>query len=215
MKIKIIIVDDHTLVANTIADLIESFDTYTVTHQLRNGKELFEKLAVKGNMPDIILLDINMPIMDGYQTMEQLQTQYPELLVLALSMNDDEESIIKMMKLGACGFISKIIREEELIAALDSVVRKGYYYTDQVAHLLATNFKQKKSIPSINFTEREIELLGYIATELTYKEIAEKMFCSPKTIDGYREDLFNKLQVKSRVGLVVFAMKQGYYKGDA
>jgi DNA-binding NarL/FixJ family response regulator len=212
MKTKIIIVDDHTLVASTIADLIDSFDSYTVTHQLRNGKELFEKLAVTGNVPDIILLDINMPIMDGYQTMEKLQAQYPDLLVLALSMNDDEASIIKMMKLGASGYISKIIREEELITALDSVARKGYYYTDQVAHLLASNFKQKKNIPPVHFTERELELLSYIATELTYKEIAEKMFCSPKTIDGYREDLFLKLQVKSRVGLVVYAIKNGYYK---
>ncbi|MBK7691274.1 MAG: response regulator transcription factor [Bacteroidetes bacterium] len=212
MKTKIIIVDDHTLVASTIADLIDSFDSYTVTHQLRNGKELFEKLAVTGNVPDIILLDINMPIMDGYQTMEKLQAQYPDLLVLALSMNDDEASIIKMMKLGASGYISKIIKEEELITALDSVARKGYYYTDQVAHLLASNFKQKKNIPTVHFTERELELLSYIATELTYKEIAEKMFCSPKTIDGYREDLFLKLQVKSRVGLVVYAIKNGYYK---
>lgn len=212
MKTKIIIVDDHTLVASTIADLIDSFDSYTVTHQLRNGKELFEKLAVTGNVPDIILLDINMPIMDGYQTMEKLQAQYPDLLVLALSMNDDEASIIKMMKLGASGYISKIIKEEELITALDSVARKGYYYTDQVAHLLASNFKQKKNIPTVHFTERELELLSYIATELTYKEIAEKMFCSPKTIDGYREDLFLKLQVKSRVGLVVYAIKNGHYK---
>nr|MBP6313982.1 response regulator transcription factor [Chitinophagaceae bacterium] len=212
MKTKIIIVDDHTLVASTIADLIDSFESYTVTHQLRNGKELFEKLAVTGNVPDIILLDINMPIMDGYQTMEKLQAQYPDLLVLALSMNDDEASIIKMMKLGASGYISKIIKEEELITALDSVARKGYYYTDQVAHLLASNFKQKKNIPTVHFTERELELLSYIATELTYKEIAEKMFCSPKTIDGYREDLFLKLQVKSRVGLVVYAIKNGYYK---
>jgi DNA-binding NarL/FixJ family response regulator len=210
MKTNIIIVDDHTLVANTIADLIESFETYTVTHQLRNGKELFEKLAYKSTLPDVILLDIHMPIMDGYQTMEQLQREYPDLKVLALSMNDDEESITKMMRLGACGFISKIITEDELIMALDQVVQKGYYYTDQVARLLAHNFNKKSSKPELIFTGREAELLSYIATELTYKEIAEKMFCSPKTIDGYREDLFNKLQVKSRVGLVVYAIKNGY-----
>jgi DNA-binding NarL/FixJ family response regulator len=90
------------------------------------------------------------------------------------------------------------------------VVQKGYYYTDQVARLLAHNFNKKSSKPELIFTGREAELLSYIATELTYKEIAEKMFCSPKTIDGYREDLFNKLQVKSRVGLVVYAIKNGY-----
>lgn len=212
MKTRIIIVDDHTLVSNTIADLIESFNVYTVTHQLRNGKELFEKLAQPSNLPDIVLLDINMPVMDGFQTMERLQKEFPDLHVLALSMNDDDQSIIKMMRLGACGYISKIVKEEELMEALDSVAKKGYYYTDQVSHILATNFQQKKDTREITFTEREKEMLRYIATELTYKEIAEKMFCSPKTIDGYREDLFIKLQVKSRIGLVVYAIKHGYYK---
>ncbi len=212
MKTRIIIVDDHTLVSNTIADLIESFNVYTVTHQLRNGKELFEKLAQPSNVPDIVLLDINMPVMDGFQTMERLQKEFPDLHVLALSMNDDDQSIIKMMRLGACGYISKIVKEEELMEALDSVAKKGYYYTDQVSHILATNFQQKKDSQEITFTEREKEMLRYIATELTYKEIAEKMFCSPKTIDGYREDLFIKLQVKSRIGLVVYAIKHGYYK---
>jgi len=209
MKTTIILVDDHTLVRNAIADLIEGNSDYTVTHQVGNGKELFEKLENARNIPHMILLDVNMPIMNGFATMEKLQADFPKIHVLALSMNDDDETIIRMMKLGACGYISKIIKEEELILALDTVVKKGYYYTNEVTNLIVGNFKQKKD--EIHFTEREKELLQYICTEMTYKEIADKMFLSPKTIDGYRDDLFQKLSIKSRVGLAMYAMKHGYY----
>jgi DNA-binding NarL/FixJ family response regulator len=212
MKTRIIIVDDHTLVSNAIADLIEGFETYEVIHQVGNGKELLEKLQNEKNIPDIILLDVNMPVMNGFETIEKLQQDFPNIHVLALSMNDDEETIIKMMKFGACGYISKLVKEEELMLALETVVKQGYYYTNEVTNLIVGNFKQKNTKPEIQFTDREKELLEYISTELTYKEIAERMFLSPKTIDGYRDDLFQKLNIKSRVGLAVYAMKNGFYK---
>lgn len=211
MQTKIILVDDHTLVRNAIADLIEGNPAYSVTHQVGNGKELFELLENPNSHPDIILLDVNMPVMDGFTTMEKLSAEFPSIHILALSMNDDDETIIRMMKLGACGYISKLIKEEELILAIDTVVKKGYYYTNEVTNLIVGNFKQKNNKDEIQFTEREKELLQYICTEMTYKEIAEKMFLSPKTIDGYRDDLFQKLNIKSRVGLAVYAMKNGYY----
>jgi hypothetical protein len=211
MQTRIILVDDHTLVRNAIADLIEGNPAYTVTHQAANGKELFDLLDNPNSLPDIILLDVNMPVMDGFATMEKLAADFPAIHVLALSMNDDDETIIRMMKLGACGYISKLIKEEELILAIDTVVKKGYYYTNEVTNLIVGNFKQKNNKDQVQFTEREKELLQYICTEMTYKEIAEKMFLSPKTIDGYRDDLFQKLNIKSRVGLAVYAMKNGYY----
>lgn len=213
MQTKIILVDDHTLVRNAIADLIEGNPEYIVTHQLGNGKELFEKLQIPNNKPDLILLDVNMPVMNGFETMEKLQTEFPDIHVLALSMNDDDETIIRMMKFGACGYISKLIKEEELILAIDTVVKKGYYYTNEVTNLIVGNFKQKNTKDEVQFTDREKELLKYICSEMTYKEIADKMFLSPKTIDGYRDDLFQKLNIKSRVGLAVYAMKNGYYQG--
>lgn len=211
MNTKIILVDDHTLVRNAIADLIEGNPEYTVMHQVGNGKELFEVLSNPNSIPDLILLDVNMPVMDGFATMEQLNREFPQVHVLALSMNDDDETIIRMMKLGACGYISKLIKEEELILAIDTVVKKGYYYTNEVTNLIVGNLKNKPK-ETIQFTEREKELLKYICTEMTYKEIADKMFLSPKTIDGYRDDLFQKLNIKSRVGLAVYAMKNGYYQ---
>ena len=211
MKTKIIVVDDHTLVRNAISDLIEGNDEYSVMHQAGNGKELFEILKNPNSLPDLILLDVSMPVMDGFATMEKLQKEFPGLPVLVLSMNDDDEIIIQMMKLGACGYISKLIKEEELLLAIDTVVKKGYYYTNEVTQLIVGNL-QSKPKEEIQLTDREKELMQYIATELTYKEIADRMFLSPKTIDGYRDDLFQKLGVKSRVGLAVYAIKNGFYK---
>jgi DNA-binding NarL/FixJ family response regulator len=207
MKTNIIIVDDHTLVSNAIADLINGFKHFEVTNQYRNGQELIDKLAGLKKQPNIILLDINMPIMNGFETMDYLKINHPAINVLALSMNDDETSIIKMMKAGAKGYISKIVKEEELMNALEHVVAKGFYYTEQVTNLVFSNFQKKEVANVLVLTERERELLNYISTDLTYKEIAEKMFVSPKTIDGYREDLFQKFDVKSRIGLVMFAIK--------
>jgi DNA-binding NarL/FixJ family response regulator len=209
-KTKIIIVDDHTLVSKAIADLIEEAnENFVVTNRVTNGKALFELLSSEKNIPKLILLDVNMPIMNGFETIEKLQQEFPQIPVLALSMNDDDATIITMMKLGACGYISKIVKEEELMNALEQVMAKGFYYTDEVSRLLMGNLKQKNDNPDYKFTVREKELLSLICSELTYKEIADKMHLSPKTIDGYREDLFQKLEVKSRVGLAMFAMKKG------
>ncbi|MBP6455400.1 MAG: response regulator transcription factor [Chitinophagaceae bacterium] len=211
-KTKIIIVDDHTLVSNALADLINGIEEFDVAYQLKNGKELMDKLNIMNELPHIILLDINMPVMNGFETMEILSREYPGIKVLALSMNDDEISIIKMMRSGACGFISKIMTEDELIIALKSVKTKGFYYSDKVTNLIVNNFKTKENNSPILFTDREMELMQYICTDLTYKEIAEKMNVSPKTVDGYRDNLFNKLDIKSRIGLAIYIIKNEIVK---
>lgn len=209
---RIVIVDDHTLVANTISDLINGLDGFAVVKQCKHGAELLDYLDSTSQPPDLILLDINMPVMNGFETITQLTKKYAGISVLALSMNDDDEHIINMMKAGACGFLSKQIRREELVQALTMVKEKGFYYTDAVLRLVMNNFQTKSKPDEIKLTDREIELLTYIGSEMTYKEIAEKMFVSPKTVDGYREDLFIKLDIKSRVGLAVYAIRNGYYK---
>lgn len=213
MKPSIIIVDDHKLVSKAIAELIEGFSTYEILFDLNNGKELLEKLKNKKNIPDIVLLDINTPIMNGFETMKILNAEYPQIKVLALSMNDDEETIIKIIKLGACGYISKLIDDEELKLALDTIIEKGFYYTEGVTNFLVHSLKSDINKPEkIKFSDREKEMLKLICTELTYKEIADKMFLSPKTIDGYRDALFHKIGVKTRVGLAIYAIKNNYYK---
>ncbi|MEP7252194.1 MAG: response regulator transcription factor, partial [Ginsengibacter sp.] len=153
-----------------------------------------------------------MPEMDGYEACLWLKNNHPAIKVLALSMYDNENSVIRMFKAGAKGYILKDCDPGELQIALDDVVIKGFYYSEMVTgkliHTINTldeEDSQTKNV--IQLSEREITFLKMVCTELTYKEIAEKMFLSPRTIDGYRDDLFHKLNVKTRVGLVMYAIK--------
>lgn len=209
----IAIVDDHQIVSEAIAGLINALPQYNILYEVRNGKELVAKLAHKKNIPDLILLDINMPIMNGFETAEWLQKNHPDVAFLALTMNDDEESIIKMLRLGAKGYLIKDIDSDELLVALDEVIKKGYYYTDLVASKLVMNLshgakpKDNTILNAQGIKETELEFLRLACTEMTYREIADVMCISPKTVDGYRDNLFNKLDVKNRIGLVMYAIK--------
>jgi two-component system, NarL family, invasion response regulator UvrY len=205
-------VDDHKLLRKGMVELIDGFTGYHVTGECNNGKE-FMTLLKSMERPDIALLDINMPEMDGYETATRLSQDYPEIKVIALSMYDDEKSIIRMIKAGARGYVLKDADPTELRKAFDDVVSKGYYYSDLVSGVLVQSLHddpgpQKK----ININDRETEFLTFACTELTYKEIADRMCLAPRTIDGYREALFEKLNVKSRVGLVMYAIRNGLVK---
>jgi len=203
--------DDHILLRNGLAGLISSFEGYSVLIQADNGRDFIKKLD-QNTIPDIVLMDINMPEMDGYETTVWLKNNHPEVKVLALSMYDNEQAIIRMLKCGARGYILKDIEPAEFKAALESLVNKGYYYSDLVTgkliHAVNSNDDPRKSSGiQITLSDREIEFLKYMCTEMTHKEIADKMFLSARTIDGYRDDLFEKLHVRSRVGLVMYAIK--------
>jgi len=158
-------------------------------------------------------MDINMPEMDGYETCAWLKNNHPEIKVLALSMYDNENAIIRMFKAGAKGYILKDCETRELETALNALASKGFYYSEMVTgkliHTINT-FDDDDDLKSmIKLTDLEIFFLKLVCSELTYKEIAEKMFKSPRTIDGYRDDLFQKLNIKTRVGLVMYAIKNG------
>jgi DNA-binding NarL/FixJ family response regulator len=159
-------------------------------------------------------LKINMPQMDGYETALWLKRNHPDVKVLALSMYDDENAIIRMLKNGAKGYILKDTEPMELRAAIEAILTKGFYYSEMVTgrliHTINTMDDEGSSIKNITgLNDRETEFLKLAATEMTYKEIADKMHLSPRTIDGYRDALFEKLNLKSRVGLVLFAIKNG------
>lgn len=204
--------DDHVLIRNGLAGLINSFDAYKVLFQAANGLDLIDKLS-QGTVPDIILLDINMPKKNGYETALWLKQNHPEVKILALSMYDNETSIIRMLKNGARGYILKDAEPMELKEALDSLMHKGYHYSELVTgHLINTINKiddNAKTKSALLLSDREMEFLHHVCTEQSYKEIADKMFVSPRTVDGYRESLFEKLNVKTRVGLVLYAIKNG------
>ena len=210
-KPTIVLVDDHVLLRNGLASLVTTLQ-YDVIMECSNGKELTEQLN-QNNLPDLILMDINMPLMNGYETTLWLKNNYPEVKVVALSMYDDEQSVIRLIKNGARGYILKDTRPQDLHYALDSVLTKGFYYSDMVTGKFIHSMKEDKETSIISkLKPTEIEFLKLAATELTYKEIAQKMHLSPRTIDGYRDQLFEKLGIKSRVGLVIFAIKHGIVK---
>jgi len=212
MEYSIAIVDDHMLIADALAEIIEGFTKYKVLYTVSNGKMLIEKFRMAKNIPDIVLLDINMPEMDGFETAKWLVEKHPEVLILALSMNEDEQTLIKMIKSGARGYLLKNVHRTELEKALDALVSKGFYYPDWATSKILHNIQDENSPSSVKLSDREIEFLNYAATELTYKEIGEKMFCSPRTVESYRDALFEKLNLKTRVGLVVYAIKNDIIK---
>lgn len=208
----IVLVDDHSLLRNGLASLVESQGN-TVLFEADDGKEFIEKLD-SANLPHIVLMDINMPEMDGFETTQWLKQHHPQVRVLALSMYDNETSIIRMLKCGAKGYILKDSEPAELKTAIDDILNKGFYYSDLVSgklmyaiNKLDDETDDLKNLVPLN--DRETDFLKYACTEMTYKEIADKMFVSPRTIDGYRDALFEKLKLKTRVGLVMYAIKHG------
>ncbi|MBY0476349.1 MAG: response regulator transcription factor [Chitinophagaceae bacterium] len=212
-KIKVALADDHVLLRKGLAGVVDSFGDYTVTFEADNGRHFTEQIAKHGE-PSIVLMDINMPEMDGYATAQWIKEHHPLINVIALSMYDNENAIIRMFKAGAKGYILKDSEPPELKKALDSVHQKGYYYSELVTGRLIHSINKMddangevKTVADLN--DRELDFLKYACTEMTYKEIAEKMFLSPRTIDGYRDALFEKLQLKTRVGLVMYAIKNG------
>jgi len=208
-KIQVAIVNDHTLLRNALAILIGSFENFQVYFEAENGEDLKAKIKQK-MLPDIILLDVNMPGMNGYETAEWLYNNYPQIKVLALSMYSDETTIIRMLKLGAKGYIMKTAEPEELKLALESVIEKNFYISELISGKIIGGLNRNTEIPDeFNITDKEKEFLKWSCTDLSYKEIAEKMYISTRRVEDHRNALFEKLKIKSRIGLVVFAMKNG------
>lgn len=209
-KYSVVIVEDHTLLSQAIAAIVDKFDFFTVAYTCKNGSELVEKFKLKNNIPTIVLMDINMPIMNGIETTKWITENHPDVAVLALTVEEDEKTILNMIRVGAKGYLLKDVDKETLEIALLHIIENGHYHSEIVAEALMNSFTGKTQTDD-NLKENEIEFLKLICTELTYKEVAEKMCLSPKTIDGYRDSLFAKLNVKNRIGLVLYAIKNKIY----
>lgn len=209
-KIRVAVVDDHTLLRNALAKLIDTFDQFYVHFQAENGEDLKVRIKKMG-VPEIVLLDVNMPGMNGYATAEWLYKNYPQVKVLALSMFSDENTIIRMLKLGAKGYIMKTIEPEELKLALESVMQKNFYLSESISGKIIGGLNKNMEIPdeTANLTEKEKEFLKWVCSDLSYKEIGEKMFVSARRVEDHRNVLFEKLKLRSRVGLVMYAIKNG------
>lgn len=203
-KTSIIIVDDHLLFSQALNGLINKFEGFEVIAQLQNGQKVIDYFLADNPIPNIVLMDVNMPILNGIKATKWLQKNYPEVKVLALTMNDDEPIIINMLCAGACGYLLKDIHPDTLLKALNNVIKTGVYYTDDITQTL---IKAKKQKPIV-LKDRELHFLTLACTEMNYKQIADKMCLSYKTIDGYREVLFDKFNVSSRIGMVLYALKE-------
>lgn len=211
MKKSIVIVDDYVLITNALSSIISNFHSFEVLYACENGKDLQDKFETN-TIPDIILLDISMPIMDRFETAKWLKETHPNILIMALSMQDDEQSLIKMIKNGTKGYMLKNVHPTELENALLKLVSNGHYFPEWAASKVFTSIGDDSidAESKIILSDREKEFLKYTVTEMNYREISEKMFCSPRTIENYRDSLFEKLELKTRVGLAVYAMKNGF-----
>ncbi len=202
--IQIALVDDHRLFRSGIASLIDKLPQYKILFEAADGEELTRKLTPKVK-PDIVLLDINMPKMDGMEAARWLSDNYPDVRVIVLSMFEDADKVLKMVKMGVKGYLLKDAEPAEFEQALEKVSQGEVYYPEFVTRHLLNNMNKQAALVQLN--QREMEFLKLVGSEFTYREIAEIMGVSTRTVDGYRDQLFEKLQTRSRVGLVLYAIK--------
>lgn len=213
---KIALVDDHSLLRGSLASLINSFEGYNVVLEADNGKDFIHQLQHHPH-PDIVLLDITMPEMNGFETAAWIKKNLQQTRVLVLSMMDDDTAIIAMLKEGARGYILKDSKPLVFRQALDNIRDKGFFMNELVSNKMlnyVVGDEKKTNYANVltQLTEKETIFLRLACSELTYKEIAAEMGLSPRTVEGYRDELFKKLNVMSRVGLVMLAIKNGLYK---
>jgi DNA-binding NarL/FixJ family response regulator len=208
MKITIGIADDHTLFLKSLSTLINSIPAFQVILEARNGQDLLTMLRPGNPIPDIVLLDVNMPVLNGIRTSARLTRDYPSIKTIALSMKGEDNTIIGMLKTGCCAYLLKDIHPDELEKALHEVYTRGYYNADDFNLTWRRDGQDgnEEKLPEIS--AREKEFLTHACSDLTYKEIAALMFLSERTIDGYRDSLFQKLNVKSRVGMALEAIRR-------
>ncbi|HEX8023855.1 response regulator transcription factor [Mucilaginibacter sp. cycad4] len=210
--IKLGIVDDHKIFRNGLKATLEDCGDFELVLEASNGKELIGLLTDK--TPDVILMDIKMPEMDGIQTATHVHQHFKDIKILALSMFNEDKYIVDMMKAGASGYLLKNAEPEEIIEAVSTVYNKGFYFNE---HLSITLIKQlvgndqADNIPNnkTDLNEREIEVLKLVCQECSNQEIADKIFLSVRTVEGYRARLFEKTGSKNLVGLVIYAIKRG------
>jgi DNA-binding NarL/FixJ family response regulator len=207
------LVDDHALLRGGLAGVINSFGEYNVVFEADNGKQFIEHLK-KNNAPDVVLMDITMPEMDGFETTKWIKNNAPDIKVLVLSMMDDDNSIIKMLQNGAKGYILKDSKPDVLRTALREVSEKGFFLNHIVSaklvHLI--NKGETTTGNEIELSEKEKEFLKWCCTDKSYKEIAEVMHITPRAVEALRSNLFEKLETLSRVGLAMYALRNGLAK---
>lgn len=211
--VRIALTDDHVLVRYALAELINGFGDCQVIHQSSNGKELVQAME-QGVTPQLIILDLHMPEMNGFETAHWLRNNRPDVHIIMLTNFDSELSMIRLLQAGVRGFLKKDISPAELRFAIQSVMQVGYYYSNATTGKIMSLFRDAESsnlstLQKNMLSDQEIRFMKLACSDLTYKEIAMKMELSPRSVDSIRDQLFVKLDVRSRVGLSILAMRHG------
>jgi len=209
---KIAIADDEALFRKGIARLFEDFGA-TLAFEAANGQELLDQLEAAEELPDILLLDLNMPNMNGIDAAKTIQQLYPELKFIVLSTYYTKVFIVNMIDLGAAAYLAKNASPEEMEEAIKEVAEKGFYYSQKVMEVIRENILTKskptfKTPFGVNLSEREKEVLQLICEEMTTQEIASQLFISPRTVDGHRNNLLQKLDCRNTAGMVIIALQE-------
>lgn len=216
-KIVVAVADDHALFRKGLVMLLDDIDFVGKIYEAADGQELLGLLETAEPLPDVILLDLRMPVMDGVEATEKIRELYPGIKIIILTMQDDENFIVFMIEKGISGYLLKNVEPDELEKALGVLRHKDYFFNEKLADLVfrALHSKGRKK-PGIYyeslFTERELEVLRLICEELTNAEIASRLNLSKRTIDGHRMSLFEKSGVKNTAGLVLYAVRNGIVK---
>lgn len=208
-KIKIAVVDDQYLFRQGLISLLKEFDKLEVIIEASNGNELLEKLKAK--QPDIVLLDLEMPVMDGIETTITLKRKYPSVKVIILTMHTDDEFIVHLLEKGACGFLPKDKDIEVVVDAIYSVIENGYYFDEKISKAMVKGLlKTKKANPAFAdkyLSEKELAVVSLICKEFSNKEIADKLGLSKRTVESYRVAILVKTGAKNTAGIVLYAVK--------
>ena len=209
---KVYIADDHTLFRKAMVNLLRTFERVREVKDAENGKELLT--LIKYEAPDVVIVDLQMPVMDGAETSEQIIAKFPEIKIIILTMHDSNKFILHMMEMGVHAFLLKNTEPDELEKAIYSVVEKDFYHNDLVASVLRKNVKERKTgqrpvFQQAELTDREKEILLLICRELTMKEIGQRLFLSENTVRNHRVNIMDKVGVNNIVGLVKYAYETG------
>ena len=212
-KIKIVITDDHKLFRKGMAALLSDFDFIGEISEAGNGEELLALLQNEKPLPDVILLDLKMPVLDGVEAHQQIRTLYPDVKVIILTMEDDEQYILHLINEGVNGYLLKNADPEEVEKSILRVLENGYYFSEDISNIVLRNLKKKEKSEAVinpDFTDRELQVLELICREFSNGEIAEAMNISIRTAEGYRQKLVEKSGARNIAGLVIMAIKYNW-----
>lgn len=207
LTLQLAIADDHPLIRKGVIDLLSNTEEFDVVIEASNGKELLTKIESSKQLTDMVLLDINMPELNGYETIKQLNEKWPDIKVIVLSMFSNEFAITQMLNSGARGYISKSSLETELLNALQQVASKGFYFSETMSEALPNGIYINALKNMLN--SKELLFLKYCTEDISYSEIADKMKMSARSIEAVREKMFKTFNIKSRAGLTAFAINNG------